>query len=433
MKNKKLVYLSSAITLIIFTLIGFYKCCFYDEGLRYDTIEYLPKSSERVTLSYKNGTYLEANAENQTSFKLTYSSKIKENTFYVIKCFINMEESYFENTSENAVTVLVDPTIDYNGNEVIKGISYDEYITNNSKHVELNRVIKTDKHGNLRFDVCIGSEYNLFRGTLDVVNVEVIPIDNSSNYTLLCSDDNTIRMVFLTDDLNKTTTDKKSILEWLNTYSLFRKDIKWLIGDLEPYNGASDFILTEQFDFFGLAGNPIYINSSFVVEKLNAISLSNEKEKANLIWEYIHELSHTFDGISDSNIEGIWNFDPEFFATLKTTFALGNNGFGMINDGNTGTKIVNYFSRDNTLKNGVYSSDGLVYTLLSSLGEYDNRVWLHLNNVFKNLNQEHITPSSSNEKFTLFWNALNQEYGFRVESLLSEKEWNAVKNKYNFK
>jgi hypothetical protein len=204
-----------------------------------------------------------------------------------------------------------------------------------------------------------------------------------------------------------------------------------LVGDLEPYGGTTDYILTECFDYYGLAGNPIYINESFVQTDLSNIVLSEDHNQSNLLWRYVHEMSHTFDGIDSLQIQGNWNFDKEFFATLKTVYALSEFGYGMEADGNSGETIYEYFAEFDTLKNGVYSSEGLTYTLLSYLYEYDEHPWYHLHNVFLNMNDLGRDLQSDEEKFSEFITALENELNVKLSDVLTEKEWNGLCGKFN--
>lgn len=348
-------------------------------------------------------------------------------SFYTIICKVNLRKSRFEHSSKPAVILYTDRSFDFNGEIVVSDLSYGEYEEINKEFVEIRRTVKSDSDGKIGFELKIGTEDNAMSGEVFVDSVQVIPAESDDRYLVAKSEDGTIRMVIDADDFNKADITYAELVAWLNMCSEIRKDIKCLVGDIEPYNGRSDYILTEEFKYYGLSGDPIYINKNFVSDEFVQLSFGkDESSMFNVLWKYVHELSHSFDGIEGSNIEKKWNFDSEFFANLKMACVFDKNEYTI-----NGKNIRSFFSDRDTLKNGVYSSDGFLYKFLIALEGYD--LWAVLNDVFSHINSINTIPTTDNERFALFWNTLNNTMGFNVEELFFEEEWNTVAVKYQYK
>lgn len=133
----------------------------------------------------------------------------------------------------------------------------------------------------------------------------------------MTSPDKTVEFIIKADDFSKEETDKLST--WSEDLQLYRQQLYQLTGERQPYDGKTIFDFTEQIDYYGLAGNPIFMNSSNLTKDLST-------DKSVCIWKYIHEMSHTFDGIEGSYIGNTWNFDSELFANLKMLYVMENNG-----------------------------------------------------------------------------------------------------------
>ena len=232
-------------------------------------------------------------------------------------------------------------------------------------------------------------------------------------------------MVFKASDLNESRLGNINLQEWLNTYAELRKSMKWLIGDLEPYEGTTDFILTENLSHYGLAGNPIYINRNDVVNELKSIELNPRSSDNNLLWGYIHEMGHTFDGVGSESMDMRWVFDAEFFATLKCVCVLSANGYGMGGDSYIGDDIFYHFENAISPSSGIYNSDGLLYRLMHILSPLDDGGWEALHKTFISFNAlstESIPPTKL-EKYRLFIHLLSVNSGIDIEKKFTEQEW----------
>ena len=119
---------------------------------------------------------------------------------------------------------------------------------------------------------------------------------------------------------------------------------------------------------------------------MNSSNLTKDlsTDKSVCIWKYIHEMSHTFDGIEGSQIGNTWNFDSELFANLKMLYVMENNGLSFQDSSEKGADAYLKYSAGNTLKNGIYSSDGFLYLLIYRLREVQPDYWNSLQAVFSN-------------------------------------------------
>ena len=168
----------------------------------------------------------------------------------------------------------------------------------------------------LHFSVTTQYKENV-SGFIGYSSIKVIPVSKSKEYKLVTSPDKTVEFIIKADDFSKEETDKLSA--WSEDLQLYRQQLYQLTGERQPYDGKTIFDFTEQIDYYGLAGNPIFMNSSNLTKDLST-------DKSVCIWKYIHEMSHTFDGIEGSYIGNTWNFDSELFANLKMLYVMENNG-----------------------------------------------------------------------------------------------------------
>ena len=364
------------------------------------------------------------------SVKVNYKSTLDKSEFYLIKMNIKLEKCKTLIDNETFVSLFVNNVSDYNRKVVTSDFSIEEYNAKQDDGYVLKRVIKTNKEGEIDFSLALGSDENFFTGQISIYDVVIIPIEECKDYKLIKSKDNRVRMVFREDDIKESKITDECLQEWIDLYSKFREDFIWLTGGKEPFGSSTDYILTETFAYYGLAGNPIYMNANFVSEDLKSINLEAGQKESNVLWGYVHEMSHTFDGIEGSGIEGTWNFDREFFATLKSLYPLSKHNYGMGNDEYIGEDIIEHFSYTDTLKNGIYSTDGFVYTFINTIKKHDDDYWEHLHNVFLELQDVKDNELTDNEKLDMFWDALNKELGENVEELLTENERKAISDKF---
>ena len=274
----------------------------------------------------------------------------------------------------------------------------------------------------LHFSVTMQYKENV-SGFIGYSSIKVIPVSKSKEYKLVTSPDKTVEFIIKADDFSKEETDKLST--WSEDLQLYRQQLYQLTGERQPYDGKTIFDFTEQIDYYGLAGNPIFMNSSNLTKDLST-------DKSVCIWKYIHEMSHTFDGIEGSYIGNTWNFDSELFANLKMLYVMENNGLSFQDSSEKGADAYLKYSAGNTLKNGIYSSDGFLYLLICRLREVQPDYWNSLQAVFSNAHDSfnETESSTASERFINFFSLLHQELGVNILSAFSDAEKKAVINKY---
>lgn len=207
--------------------------------------------------------------------------------FYVISVWIKSEDFHLQSSSGNGITIMVNDPSDYNSENVYSNMIREDtlgILGNENGWVKLSRAVKLDCLGNITFKICTGWEKNKSKGTVYIDQVKAVPIEEDSNYLLYKSTDETIRMVFKKSDVERSDINSKNISDWLDVYAKLRKSMKWLIGNKEPYEGTTDFILTENLSHYGLAGNPIYINSADIILELSKVELNPSSDSNNLLW-----------------------------------------------------------------------------------------------------------------------------------------------------
>lgn len=349
--------------------------------------------------------------------------------FYVVSAWIKVTDIEMQKPG-NGISIMVDDPSDYNCAYVFSDTIDGSTITNDYEGgwVCLKRVVKLDDTGCISIRIQTGWSNNKSKGSITIDQISVIPIADDSDYRMMTSEDGKIRMVFRTIDIMQSAVDDDKLQKWLDVYSELRSSMKWLVGEVEPYEGTTDYILTEHLAHYGLAGNPIYINVDAVQQDLEKIELDTSKENNNIIWGYIHEMGHTFDGVASETLSMRWVFDAEFFATLKCVFSLYDNGYGMGNDSFIGDKIVEHFEGTVQLSTGIYSYEGFLYRLLNIISSTENDGWDALHETFIAFNSmpEDACPVTDSEKFNYFINTLSEKSGIDIQKHLTEKEWSTL-------
>lgn len=107
------------------------------------------------------------------------------------------------------------------------------------------QIIKSDAEGRIKFDIVFS---NVKKAG---VYVDVKPITADEEYILLSSTDKSVRMVFLASDVEKSGLESAVINNWADKYASLRSDFLVLSDGREPYEGTTDYVLTEQFDYLG--------------------------------------------------------------------------------------------------------------------------------------------------------------------------------------
>lgn len=370
---------------------------------------------------------------------LTYDiSSGSPHQFYVITAWIKAEDFQLQKGSGYGISIMVNDKSDYNSAYVYSKMireNTQRVFDNDEGWVQLCRVVKLDNSGNLTFNIRIGWPKNKSKGRVFIDQVEVTPIKENGNYLVHTSTDGAIRMVFRKMDVERSGISSQKIRDWLDIYSNLRNSMKWLVGNLEPYEGTTDFILTENLSQYGLAGNPIYINCNKVSSELGKIEIDALSENNNLLWGLIHEMGHTFDGVASDKMDMRWVFDKEFFATLKCVYSLYDNGYGLGGDSFVGEKVRFHFSRATPLSSGVYNYEGFMYRLMEIMNTFDNKGgWEVLHKTFISFNELPFdnVPQTNIEKFILFIRLLSEYSGVDIENQFTKEEWKMLVKKFTY-
>ena len=399
-----------------------------DESIKFSEME-KGKNGTDTALKIESSEY----SESSMSFKFDEGEAYQ---FYVISAWIKTSGFSMKHKEGNGIAIVVNDDSDYNCKYIFSDMITQDTSSisdNDDGWVKVKRVVKLDSQGSIYFCIQGGWGDNMSKGTILIDQVKVDPVKEENEYVMYTSTEGDIRMVFKNSDVVSSGITDDNLHEWLDLYSKIRKSMKWMIGGSEPYEGTTDYILTERFAYYGLAGNPIYINSDFVTRDLKRIELDVNSGQNNVLWGFIHEMGHTFDGVDSESITMRWVFDSEFFATLKSVYCLNINGYGMGNDRYTGELIINHFSESASLDSGVYSTEGFIYRLMQimdSCTDDGGRTALHDTFIkFNELSNEDI-PTTNSDKFILFIELLSQSSGSDVRNKFTDSEWTTLSNKF---
>lgn len=383
--------------------------------------------AENVNFTEADGTWIIDSKEfsnNNIIYKYTEGEEFE---FYVISAWIKIGNYKSKLPENGSIMIYVDDESDFN-RKFVKSESVN--LSNNQTKdgwTCIKRVVKLNDCGAIQFGISVGTQDNEFSGNVKIEQVAITPVKYDSDFKIVSSADETVRMIFRNSDILESGISNDKLHSWLDCYSKIRKSLKWLVGNKEPYNGVTDFIITESFDYYGLAGNPIYINRDYVVEDLKAIEIDTTSESNNIIWGYIHEMSHTFDGVDSDIYKANWLFDAEFFATFKCACALAINNYGMGNDHYLANDIGMHFANSAKLSNGVYSDEGFIYRLLTIMNN-TSIAWEDLRDTF--LDFDNVTSTNKLEKFQMFIDILSKNSGVDIKTQFTEKEWETLISKY---
>lgn len=285
---------------------------------------------------------------------------------------------------------------------------------------EFQRVIKSDNKGNCDFSVSlINKDSDIFEGKIS--HVEIKPIVDCSDYRLYSSNDKSVKILLCKDDVSKSECSDKAIVKWLDNLAIIRKTL----NDFSGY-GMDEVVYcaTQEFDHYGLAGNPININRKYVVDDLKTIMSAYDKEESSseIMWGYVHEMAHVADGFGYGKIADRI-FDSELSAQLESAYVITINGFKYPN----GKSAVEFFSDHTNLSNGVYSDESFLYRLFQILQPIDR----NLNGLKQSLlSTEYKSNMSDYEKLNVFFNQLKKFSGQDIFNLFTEKEQQAIKTKF---
>lgn len=357
---------------------------------------------------------------NTSSLETVFQIKDKSNSFYVCNLTFKFNE---KSKNEIYLSCYTDPSTDFNANRTSYTAQPDE-----NGECKISRVVKSDSKGELLLHIDVDATENIEKLDYQILSAEIIPIEKSLEYRLIQSKDKTIRMVLS----SKFPEDYVSYMEeTLEIYSQFRKDILWLTGGKEPYYGTTDYLLTDDLEYYALAGDPIYVNQKDLIKTIKKSSTSNSKD-TNILWELVHELSHTFDGITGSNLSKSWDFDSEFFADLKMIYVLEKNGYPLtVRDNGSMYGIDEYLLKETPLDNGVYTSEGFVITFINAFDNHDE-LWNILHDVFLSMENDDIKFEDDDKRFSAFWKKLNQLTKKPVEDNFTAREWDVISKHFAY-
>ncbi len=229
---------------------------------------------------------------------------------------------------------------------------------------------------------------------------------------------------FMLEPTDLSVISENKMKQWTSNMDLVYNSYKDLVGGV-PFNGDKIEIrsVSQYPGGWAVAGNPIQWWQPVIKDELTAV--------ANGDWSFgiMHEISHTFDLNN-----GIWNWEPEFWANTKMYYAVETLN-AKVRGAYTGTQLKNYYQYDagaswnNTLKNGVFSGDGLTYKFIQIREQIG---WEPFKQTFRwflaNPNQ---VPSTNIGKFNLFLDKLTEYSSFDVRSLFTQTEMNAITAHYS--
>jgi hypothetical protein len=346
-----------------------------------------------------------SNADIQLAYRIACG---EPNTLYVVSFETNMNR--IENTDRFSLSINTSKEFDPNGEETLS-----VPIKMNNDTMKVKRIVKLDNSGESLFYL----NMKALKGKISLTSPKITLLSDDSDFVVFSSKENDIEMVFFYDDV----ADMKSIdiQDLTNDLSILRKSIKEFVGYIEPYNGITQFIFTENIAYTALAGNPIYVNRAELAEVFFDNKNHDVVKKENTLAILCHEMSHTFDFIDQHNTNVNYLFDKEFFAILKLLFAFYINGYPIDYD---------FLSNDPPLNSRIFNHECFLRHLaedLSLLEKPDN--WEYIQNVLhkmRSINSEY----SKYEMLNAFIEALINECGINIYQNFNEIEWETVLNHY---
>ena len=338
---------------------------------------------------------IKAELNNDDNVKLHFTdTNLKSNDFYNVQIITKKEDSI--------IAEIIGGKNDINSKSV--STKFD------SKKNEINKIVKTDENGRCDFTVDIKGS-----GDFKIKSVNISSASQCQDYKIYQSDDKTVRIIFNSKDVKNSGCQDEVIINWLNNLSTVRKTLRQFSD-----NGLKtvDYCAVNQFEHYGLSGNPIYINSKYVVEDLKSV----KDNKTEILWRYVHEMAHYADGYGSGKIASRV-FDSELSAQLECAYALTVNNFKYSN----GKTAVEYFAKNTNLANGVYSDESFLLKLFRIFEEVDPKL-RGLKQAF--LSDKYKSDMSEYEKLTVFLNEISNAVGINIYDFFTNKEIRAVTNKF---
>lgn len=341
---------------------------------------------------------------------------LKPGSYYELSILCDLSQTVVEDEREPVICLTVSRDQDYNGEAAAACLTKEAYDAADQRTVRLTRIAKANAHGQIAFGVQAGSEENRISGETSIRQVMVNEANTGSGYEMICSRDESVRLLLRTADAERI--DRKLVADWLEIMAQFRADLEKMTGRYMPDGASIDYVATGAMAYYGLAGDPIYMHADYVQDDLNSICLSDISGECNVLWTYVHEMSHVFDGIGPDSGKADWNFDREFFADLKMACLFEKYGYVM----RPGQQnVLEEFEQLDTLGQGMYSSRGFVYTLLTALKSFDAQTFEHLSRVFRAFDKMENVPETDSEKFLEFMCLLSEELGTDVFDLMDSR------------
>ena len=341
---------------------------------------------------------------------------------YIVSIQIDATNLIFQNGTIQ-ISVLIDDPSDINGMFTSNRLE-DELEYNNV--INIKKVVTLDEKGELGLLLNIGTAQNRVRGSYIINSISIDNVENDSTYEIFTSSDETVQMILLEKDINTSNISEENIQSATETLSRLRQSIKALVGGKEPYNGITNFVCTENIPFTGLAGNPIYIKQEdicILLRTLQKVDSNNDIFKTDFIPVFCHEMSHTFDGVNSKIITGSYNFDKEFFATLKEIYALYINNFNISYD---------FVTPSPPLKSGIYNHETFLYKIMEFLNLLENNEnWDAIKDTLIAFDDYKPATANKYDSFYKFIDILSDKSGIDLKSCFTDVEWDTLCNYFD--
>lgn len=401
--NKKQILLITTVIIIVFVVV-FICLKVNTSGTNNKNTEEIIYETEVVHMSSdcsisENGKEYEIKGNGSDYGHIKFFAKaLKPNKFYEISLLVD---------SESKDTVyLCGPDYDIN----MMNVYADSEI---NKKMKISRIVCSDDNGELSFNLFAGKSDDGFNGKAIISEIAIKDV-NKNKYYVEYSEDKSVGIIFNKEDIDELNEKKSGIIKWLNLLSKFKTDLEELTNKkIEKIT----YVATENFNHYGLAGNPIYISKEYVKNDINRICSEEDKNK-QVLWGYVHEMCHLYDGILEEQISA-WVFDTELSAQLKTVYVLNKNNLSF----GDGKKAMNHFEEAIPLERGIYSDEGFLNVILKIMSKYDK----DMNSLKAIENSEEFDVNmTTKEKFNKFMSILSNEMKIDIKKELSEKEWEVL-------
>lgn len=262
----------------------------------------------------------------------------------------------------------------------------------------IRRILRLDADGQATFTVGLGSIASPVRGSGLIRSVSCQPVEADGDYRVFTDQAQTIRFIFAAEDPEALGLSEAVIRDMVARLARCRQSIATLTGHLPVGSPASTFVFSEVLPCTALAGDPIFVNR----EELPRLAAAMEREYNNPAEELgkgsatailCHELSHTFDVAAAPHTLAAYCFDQEFFATLKSIYALQTAGYSLTPD---------FLSAAPSLESGIYNHEVLLRRFLACYRLQNGQSWDEVSLILQDLAQppqkEHVYA-----QYRTFW------------------------------